>query len=49
MPPLGLIGLAFGLIMPPDLGTGAVMLGRDDDCFTAGAQMKHLGFLALGG
>lgn len=51
MPPLGLIGLAFGLIMlQPDLGTGAVMLGAAlMIVFAAGARMKHLGFLALGG
>lgn len=51
MPPLGLIGLAFGLIMlQPDLGTGAVMLvAALLIIFAAGARMKHLGFLALGG
>ncbi|NMO94777.1 stage V sporulation protein E [Paenibacillus lemnae] len=51
LPPLGLIGLAFGLIMlQPDLGTGAVMLGAAlMIVFAAGAKMKHLGFLALGG
>ncbi|MBO2943205.1 stage V sporulation protein E [Paenibacillus sp. F411] len=51
LPPLGLIGLAFGLIMlQPDLGTGAVMLAAAlMIVFAAGAQMKHLGFLALGG
>ncbi|SFS61289.1 stage V sporulation protein E [Paenibacillus sp. 453mf] len=51
LPPLGLIGLAFGLIMlQPDLGTGAVMLGASMlIIFTAGARMKHLMFLALGG
>ncbi|MDO7905405.1 stage V sporulation protein E [Paenibacillus sp. JX-17] len=51
LPPLGLIGLAFGLIMmQPDLGTGTVMLGASLlIVFTAGARWKHLGFLALGG
>ncbi|MEK3731127.1 MULTISPECIES: stage V sporulation protein E [Paenibacillus] len=51
LPPLGLIGLAFGLIMlQPDLGTGAVMLGAAMMIvFTAGASLKHLGFLSLGG
>lgn len=44
LPPLGVIGLAFGLIMlQPDLGTGTVMLGASLlIVFTAGARMKHL-------
>lgn len=51
LPPLGLIGLAFGLIMmQPDLGTGTVMLGAAMMIvFTAGAKLSHLGFLGLGG
>ncbi|MHA0855849.1 stage V sporulation protein E [Paenibacillus sp. CMAA1364] len=51
LPPLALIGTAFGLIMlQPDLGTGSVMFGAAMMIvFTAGAQMKHLGMLALVG
>ena len=51
LPPLGLIGLAFGIIMlQPDLGTGTVMMGASMlIIFTAGARMKHLSLLALGG
>jgi cell division protein FtsW len=51
LPPLGLMGLAFGLIMlQPDLGTGTVMMGASMlIVFTAGARMKHLGLLALSG
>jgi cell division protein FtsW len=47
LPPLGLVGLAFGLIMlQPDLGTGSVMLGAAMLLiFTAGARMAHLGGL----
>lgn len=51
LPPLGLIGLAFGLIMlQPDLGTGTVMLGASMlIVFTAGARIKHLvGLAAVG-
>ncbi|MGO4372393.1 stage V sporulation protein E [Paenibacillus sp. 2TAB19] len=49
MPPLGLVGLAFGLIMlQPDLGSGTVMLGASIILiFTAGARMAHLGGLAM--
>ncbi|GIP16726.1 stage V sporulation protein E [Paenibacillus montaniterrae] len=49
LPPLGLVFLAFGLIMlQPDLGTGAVMVGASMILiFTAGARMAHLGGLAL--
>ncbi|MCR8656001.1 stage V sporulation protein E [Paenibacillus endoradicis] len=49
LPPLGLVFLAFGLIMlQPDLGTGAVMVGASMILiYTAGAQMRHLGGLAL--
>lgn len=51
LPPLGLIGLAFGLIMlQPDLGTGTVMLGASMlIVFTAGARIKHLAGLAAVG
>ncbi|MDF2834754.1 MAG: stage sporulation protein [Paenibacillus sp.] len=51
MPPLGLVGLAFGLIMlQPDLGTGSVMVGASLILiYTAGARMAHLGGLALVG
>lgn len=51
LPPLGMIGAAFALIMlQPDLGTGTVMLGASLlIVFTAGARMKHLaGLAALG-
>lgn len=49
LPPLGLMGLAFGLIMlQPDLGTGAVMVGAALlIIFTAGARMLHLAFLGM--
>jgi len=49
MPPLGLVGFAFGLIMlQPDLGTGAVMVGAALLLiFTSGARIKHLGGLAM--
>ncbi|MEF2964670.1 stage V sporulation protein E [Paenibacillus sp. M1] len=48
LPPLGVIGAAFGLIMlQPDLGTGTVMLGASLlIVFTAGASIKHLAGLA---
>lgn len=51
MPPLGFVGLAFGIIMlQPDLGTGAVMMGASLILiFTAGARIAHLGGLALVG
>lgn len=51
LPPLALTGLAFGIIMlQPDLGTGTVMMGASMIIiFTAGASLKHLGFLGLGG
>ncbi|WP_435924936.1 stage V sporulation protein E [Paenibacillus sp. DYY-L-2] len=51
LPPLGMIGAAFGLIMlQPDLGTGTVMFGASLlIVFTAGARIKHLaGLAALG-
>lgn len=49
MPPLLLVGLAFGLIMlQPDLGTGAVLVGASlMIIFTAGARLQHLAMLAL--
>ncbi|WP_338555677.1 stage V sporulation protein E [Paenibacillus sp. KS-LC4] len=51
LPPLGMALLAFGLIMlQPDLGSGAVMVAASLLLiFTAGAQLKHLGLLALAG
>lgn len=51
MPPLGVIGMAFGLIMlQPDLGTGTVMLGASLlIVFTAGAKIRHLAGLAAVG
>lgn len=51
LPPLGIIGLAFGMIMlQPDLGTGTVMLGASMlIVFTAGARIKHLAGLAAVG
>lgn len=49
VPPLGIMGLAFALIMlQPDLGTGTVMVGASIlVIFVAGAQGKHLASLAL--
>lgn len=54
MPPLGLLGLAFGLIMlQPDLGSGAVLVGSTlIIIYTAGARISHLaglGFVGLAG
>lgn len=51
LPPLVLVGVAFGFIMlQPDLGTGAVMVGASLlVIFTAGARILHLSFLAIGG
>lgn len=51
MPPLGLVFLAFGMIMlQPDLGTGTVMVGASLILiFTAGMRMAHLGALAMVG
>ncbi|WIV18246.1 stage V sporulation protein E [Paenibacillus polygoni] len=51
LPPLALMGTAFALIMlQPDLGTGTVMMGASMlIIFTAGARMKHLLLLGLGG
>lgn len=49
LPPLAILGAAFGLIMlQPDLGTGAVMIGASLlVIFVAGARLVHLGGLAL--
>jgi cell division protein FtsW len=51
LPPLGIMGLAFGLIMlQPDLGTGVVMIGASLlMIYVAGARQSHLGGLALVG
>jgi len=49
LPPLGILGAAFALIMlQPDLGTGAVMIGASLlIIYVAGARLSHLGGLAL--
>jgi cell division protein FtsW len=49
LPPLGIMGTAFALIMlQPDLGTGAVMIGASLlVIYVAGARIAHLGGLAL--
>ncbi|TFE31735.1 stage V sporulation protein E [Cohnella luojiensis] len=49
LPPLGIIGAAFALIMlQPDLGTGTVMIGASLlTIYVAGARLAHLGGLAL--
>lgn len=51
LPPLVIVGTAFGLIMlQPDLGTGAVLVGASIlVIYTAGARMLHLSFLGLAG
>ncbi|OEF99526.1 stage V sporulation protein E [Vulcanibacillus modesticaldus] len=51
LPPLAILGLAFGLIMmQPDLGTGAVLVGTVIlMIYTAGARIKHLVSLMLVG
>ncbi|WP_282941530.1 stage V sporulation protein E [Paenibacillus sp. RC67] len=51
IPPLGLVGLAFGLIMlQPDLGTGAVLVGASLlIIYTAGARLLHLSYLGMVG
>lgn len=51
MPPLLVVGCAFGLIMlQPDLGTGAVLVGASLlIIFSAGARLVHLAALALVG
>ncbi|MDF2926423.1 MAG: spoVE2 [Paenibacillaceae bacterium] len=49
LPPLAVMGLAFGLIMlQPDLGTGVVLVGASLlIIFAAGARMAHLAGLAM--
>ncbi|WNR46441.1 stage V sporulation protein E [Paenibacillus roseipurpureus] len=49
MPPLGIMGLAFGLIMlQPDLGTGVVLVGASLlIIYTAGARLLHLSYLGM--
>lgn len=51
LPPLGIMGAAFGLIMlQPDMGTGAVMVGASLlVIYTAGARGIHLASLAMVG
>ncbi|EXX91692.1 stage V sporulation protein E [Paenibacillus darwinianus] len=51
LPPLAIMGTAFGLIMlQPDLGTGAVMVGASLlVLYTSGARLAHLGSLAMVG
>ncbi len=51
LPPLALIGLAFALIMlQPDLGTGAVLLGATlMMLFAAGMNWRHIGALSIVG
>jgi len=51
LPSLGIMGLAFGLIMlQPDLGSAAVMVGASLlVIFTSGARIAHLGSLAMVG
>lgn len=51
LPPLAIMGTAFGLIMlQPDLGTGAVLAGASMIViYVAGARMAHLSGLALMG
>jgi cell division protein FtsW len=51
LPPLGIVGVAFGLIMlQPDLGTGAVLVGASILLlFVSGAKLKHLfGLMGFG-
>ncbi|WP_442603771.1 stage V sporulation protein E [Paenibacillus sp. KN14-4R] len=51
LPPLGLVGLAFGLIMlQPDLGTGVVLVGTAVlMIFIVGARLRHLSYFAIAG
>lgn len=51
LPPLCLLGAAFGLIMlQPDLGTGAVLVGASLlIIYTAGARLLHLAALGMVG
>jgi cell division protein FtsW len=49
LPPLAIIGLAFGLIMlQPDLGTGVVLVGASLlMIYTAGARVLHLSYFGM--
>jgi len=49
LPPLGILGAAFALIMlQPDLGTGTVMIGASLlAIYVAGARISHLAGLAM--
>jgi cell division protein FtsW len=49
LPPLAIMGLAFGLIMlQPDLGTGVVLIGASLlIIYTAGARILHLSFFGM--
>jgi cell division protein FtsW len=49
LPPLGIMGAAFALIMlQPDLGTGTVMVGATLlAIYVSGARLTHLGGLAM--
>lgn len=51
LPPLAVVGLAFGLIMlQPDLGSGAVLVGASlIVIYSAGARISHLAGLAAVG
>src|SRR5665647_244356 len=51
LPPLLIVGAAFGMIMlQPDLGTGAVLVGASMlMIYIAGARMFHLNMMALTG
>jgi cell division protein FtsW len=51
LPPLAIMGAAFGMIMlQPDLGTGAVLVGASlMVIYTAGARISHLAMLGLVG
>ncbi|MEK3721849.1 stage V sporulation protein E [Paenibacillus sp. FSL H8-0034] len=51
LPPLGLVGLAFGLIMlQPDLGTGVVLMGAALlIIYASGARLLHLSYLGMAG
>ncbi|NHN28658.1 stage V sporulation protein E [Paenibacillus sp. S3N08] len=51
LPPLGLVGLAFGLIMlQPDLGTGVVLVGAALlIIYASGARLLHLSYLGFAG
>lgn len=51
LPPLGFIGLAFGLIMlQPDLGTGTVLVSATVlMIYVAGARLVHLSYFVIAG